>query len=113
MYPVAACGVHGNKSGYDRARGIDYTADVDRADARMRIWRAQHMGMGETRQDEIVGIAAATGQQARILGARHRLAQREFHCNPSERVIARRLKAPRQSQRDCFVAPLLAMTTAP
>jgi hypothetical protein len=40
------------------------------------------MGVREARQHEVVGVAAAAGQEARILGARHRLAQRKSHRNP-------------------------------
>ncbi len=66
----------------EHARHLLRGTDVDGADARMRMGRAQHKGVGEARQYEVVGVAAATGQQPRIFGARHRLAQREFHRNP-------------------------------
>ncbi len=44
--------------------------------------RAQNISVRKARQCEVVGIAAATGKEARIFSARHRLAQREFHRSP-------------------------------
>ena len=52
--------------------------DIDRADAGMRVRRAQHIAVGHARQHEVVDIAAAAAQQPRILEARDRLTQREF-----------------------------------
>jgi len=67
----------------EHARHLPRRADVDRADTRMGMRRSQNICMRETRQHEVVRVAAATGQEARILGARHRLAQREFHRSPA------------------------------
>src|SRR5467141_3658256 len=48
----------------------------------MCMGRAQNVSVREARQYEVVGKAAATGKEARIFGARHRLAQRELHRYP-------------------------------
>ena len=61
--------------------------DIDRADARMRMRRAQHMAERHARQHHVVDIAAAAAQQPRILEPRHRLTQREFaHIRPPDLV---------------------------
>ena len=47
---------------------------VERADAGMRVRRAQHMGKGLARTDQIVDVAAVPGQKTPILDAPDRLA---------------------------------------
>ena len=88
----------------EHARHLLRRAHVDRADARMRVGRAQDMGMSEARQVEIVGIAPPPREEPRILGARHRLAQRELHSPASvgvyrtfDRAAARRQWPGRRS----------------
>src|SRR5262249_40129604 len=70
--PVGA-GEHGEHAGRRLGGG-----GVDGADARMRMRRAQHYAERHAGQDDIVDVAATAAQQARVVEARHRLAQREF-----------------------------------
>ena len=63
---------------------------VDRADAGMRVRRAQHVSERHARQHEIIDVAAPAAQQPRILEARHRLPQREFAHLRFPRLVSRR-----------------------
>ena len=58
--PGACCGLRG----------------VDRADARMRMRRAQEHAVGLAVHHDVVGVAAGAGQEARVFAAPQRLADR-------------------------------------
>ena len=51
---------------------------VDSADAGMGVRRPQHVSHGLARKRHVVGIAAVTGDESRILGAAHRLTHAEL-----------------------------------
>src|SRR5262249_35820315 len=53
-------------------------AGIDRADARMRVRRAQDAAVGHIGEVEIVDIAATAADEPRVLETRHRLTQREL-----------------------------------
>ena len=58
-------------------------AGVDPGVPRMRMRRAQHVGVTFVHQPDVVDVLAATAQEARILGARHRLTHRKLtHGSP-------------------------------
>ena len=51
---------------------------LDRSDPGMRMRRAQHRQMGLTRPDNVVEIAAASGQEPPVFGASDRLSNAEL-----------------------------------
>src|SRR5262249_20358203 len=71
-------------------------ARVDRTDARMRVWGAQHISEHHAWPHDVADIAAAAPEQPRILEPGHALTDREFtHLNPRScrtllRLIAKR-----------------------
>ena len=69
--------VFAGKDGEDPRRG-NGGGRVDRADARMRMWRAQHEGIGLARTVEVVEVVAVTGDKAPILDAPDRLTDAEL-----------------------------------
>jgi hypothetical protein len=75
---------------------------VDGADARMWVRREHEGRIDLARQIDVRDVTPAPGQKARILGAGHRLSDAEAHA-----VL---LLGLFPSERDCFVASLLAMT---
>ncbi len=75
---VVGCGQDREHAG-TRARRLD----PDRPNARMRMRRAQHIGEARIRRGNVVGIAAAAGDEALVLQARYRLADETRHQAPS------------------------------
>ncbi len=74
--PVAG-EIFAGKDGEDPRRG-NGGGGVNRADARMRMRRAQHEGIGLARTVEVVEVIAATGNKAPILDAPDRLTDAEL-----------------------------------
>ena len=63
-----ATGQHG-----EHARRAHRRGNVDRPDQRMRVRRADHHRIGLAGHIDVVAVAAASGQQAQIFPAPHRL----------------------------------------
>ena len=68
---------------------------LERPQTGMGVGRAHHGHMGLAGQVDVVGETAAPGQQARVLGAAHRLADAEIHDRAS---LSRRRRAPRKDR---------------
>ena len=60
---------------------------VDALDHAVRVAAAHHHRIGLAGKLDVVGVAAVAAHQRRILGARHRLADAEFHQGEALRVV--------------------------
>jgi hypothetical protein len=63
----------------EHARHAACRLEIERPDDAVRITASHHHGVSLASDAEIVGVAALAAQQGRILLARHRLADAEFH----------------------------------
>ena len=58
--------------------------DIDPANARMRVWRAQHMGARQSARGHVIDVASGAADQIGVFLARDRLANSEFaHWAPT------------------------------
>jgi hypothetical protein len=76
---AVGAGVDAEHAGHRQHRGL-----VDTYDARMRVRRAHHRRVSLTRIVEVVAELALAGNQPRVFGARHRLAD-ETKCRFGKR----------------------------